>query len=152
MRVQQATVRPSARLAAGLCLVHALGAGALWLAPLPVAGQMLLTLAIAASLVFYIARDAALHTAGAIVALEIKEDGGLAFQTRSGDWIEAEVLGSSYVSARFTLVNLRPRGGRRVRHLILLADSLDPRDFRRLRVWLRWAARPESGPEHGTSV
>lgn len=145
MLMQRTPVRPSVRLALLLCLVHAAAAGALWLTPLPATGKAVATLAIAASLVYYIARDAALHAASAIVELEIKEDGGISFQTRSGEWIEAELLGSSYVSPRLTLVNLRPRGRRRVRHLILLPDSLDPRDFRRLRVWLRWAARSDPG-------
>lgn len=146
MLVLRAAVRPSVRLALLLCLVHAAAAGALWLTPLPVAAKAATTVAIAASLVYYVARDAALHAANAIVVLEIKENGSISFQTRSGQWVEAELLGSSYVSPRLTLVNLRPLGLRRVRHLILLPDSLDPRDFRRLRVWLRWAASPGNKP------
>jgi hypothetical protein len=31
-----------------------------------------------------------------------------------------------------------PRGRRFSRRLILVPDNVDPRDFRRLRIWLRW--------------
>jgi toxin CptA len=140
MVVQRIAISPSVSLAAALCAAHVAAAIVLWLIPIPVMGKLALTMAVALSLIFFVARDAALHAPHSIVALEIRDGGEAALQTRRGDWHDCEVLGSSYVSPRLTIVNLRPRRRRGSRRLILLPDNVDPRDFRRLRVWLRWKA------------
>lgn len=131
-------ITPSIWLASAICAAHLTAAALVWLITIPVMGKLTLTLAVALSLIFFVARDAALHAAHSIVALEIRDGGGVAFQTRRGEWLDCEVLGSSYVSPRLTIVNLRPRGGWGTRRLILVPDNVDPRDFRRLRMWLRW--------------
>ena len=99
-----------------------------------------------ASRVHLLARCAALHAANAIVALELKSGGGISFHTRDGGWVDCELSGSSYVSPGLTIVNLLPRGRRRTRHVILVPDNVDPRDFRRLRMWMRWKSAPGSEP------
>ncbi|MGH8699921.1 MAG: protein YgfX [Burkholderiales bacterium] len=138
MLVQQIFVRPSVRLAVALCAAHIAAAGLLWLVPVPALGKGAFTLAVAVSLVYFLARDAALHAASAIVALELKSGGGIAFQTRDGKWVDCELSGSSYVSPRLTIVSLLPSGTGRTRRAILVPDNIDPRDFRRLRMWMRW--------------
>ena len=138
MLIQRVFISPSVRLAAAICLVHFLAGVLLWLVPLPALGKSMITLAIAVSLVFLLARDAALHATNAIVALDIREDDTISYRTRSGEWVDCELLESSYVSPRLTIVNLRPHGRRRKRRVILVPDNVDPRDFRRLRLWLRW--------------
>jgi len=108
------------------------------------------TLVIALSLVYLLARYAALHTADAIVALELKSSGGISFRTRDGNWVESELLDWSYVSPALTIVALRPRGTGRTRRAIILPDSVDARDFRRLRMWMRWkneGVEPDAPPE-----
>ena len=135
---QRITISPSVWIAAALCAAHVAAAVLLWVIPIPVMGKLTLTVAVALSLVFFVARDAALHAAHSIVALEIREGGEMAFQTRRGEWLDCEVLESSYVSPRLTIVNLRPRLRWGKRRLILVPDNVDPRDFRRLRTWLRW--------------
>jgi toxin CptA len=140
MPVQRIAISPSVGLATALCVAHVAAAVVLWLIPVPVMGKLVITIAVALSLVFFVARDAALHAAHSIVALEIRDGGEVAFQTRQGDWLDCEVLGSSTVSPRLTIVNLRPRRRWGTRRLILVPDNVDPRDFRRLRVWLRWKA------------
>lgn len=139
MVVQRIAISPSVRLSAALCVAHLAAAVVLWVIPIPVMGTLVLTMAVALSLVFFVARDAALHAAHSIVALEIRDGGAVAFQTRRGEWLDCEVLGSSYVSPRLTIVNLRQRRG--TRRLILVPDNVDPREFRRLRMWLRWKER-----------
>jgi toxin CptA len=52
--------------------------------------------------------------------------------------VEGELSGSSYVSPALTIVVLQPRGRGRTRRAIILPDSVDARDFRRLRIWMRW--------------
>jgi toxin CptA len=130
-------VGPSARIAVGLSATHFASAALLWLVPLAAWAQALLTLAIAASLVYLMARHALLHAPHSIVTLQTR-DAAVSLQARNGDWLEGDVLDSSYVSPRLTIVNFRPRGRRRARHVILVPDNVDPRDFRRLRTWLRW--------------
>lgn len=138
MDAQRISIFPSVWLAAALCVAHVAAAVLLWLIPIPVMGKLVLTMTVALSLVYFVARDAALHAAHSIVALEIREGGAVAYQTRRGEWLDCEVLGSTYVSPRVTIVNLRPRLSWGTRRLILLPDNVDARDFRRLRVWLRW--------------
>lgn len=138
MLVQHITVSPSVRLAIALCVAHLAAAGLLWLVPMPPLGKGAFTLAISVSLVYFLARDAALHAANAIVALELKSGGGISFRTRDGRWADCELSRSSYVSPGLTIVNLRPLGKGRTRHVIFVPDNVDPRDFRRLRMWMRW--------------
>lgn len=143
MTAQHIAIRPSVLLAIALCATHVAAAAAVWLAPIATWAIAALTMAIAASLVYCLSRQAALHAAEAIVGLEIAANGKVSFQTRRGEWRVCELLRSSYVSPRLTLLNLKPEGGRRVRHVVLVPDNVDPRDFRRLRTWLRWGAQPE---------
>jgi toxin CptA len=147
--VQNVAISPSVRLAVALCVAHLAAAGLLWLVPVPVLAKGALTLAVAFSLVYFLARDAALHAPKAIVALELK-GGGIAFRTRDGNWVESELQESSYVSPEVTIVVLRPRGEGRTRRAIILSDSVNARDFRRLRMWMRWKSEggePASLPE-----
>jgi toxin CptA len=145
--VQRVPISPSVRLALVLCAIHGAAAALLWLVPLPLPGKAVATAAVAVSLVYLLARDAALHAAHAIVGLEIGDGGRLSYWTRSGRRVECEVLDSSYVSPHLTIVLLRESGRARTRRVILLPDSMDPRDFRTLRVWLRWKPRSGAGLE-----
>jgi toxin CptA len=138
--VQRVPISPSIRLAIALCGVHSVAAALLWLVPIPTLGKAVLTTAIALSLVYLLARDAALHAPHAIVELEIEEGGRVSFLTRNGRRVRCEVLPSSYVSPHLTIVNLRPDGRAGKRRVVLVQDNVDPRDFRRFRVWLRWKA------------
>ena len=138
MAAQRIAVGPSALIAVAVSIVHVGAAAVLWLVPIPVLGKAVFTLAIALSLVYFMARDAALHAPGAIVALELGEQGAIACQTRDGAWLNCELLGSTYVSPGMTVVNLRARGWGGQRRVILVPDNVDPEDFRRLRAWLRW--------------
>jgi toxin CptA len=131
-------IGPSVLIALGVSGVHLAAVGVLWLVPIPVLGKAVFTIAIAVSLIFFMARDAALHSARSIVALELRESGGIACQSRLGEWVECELLGSSYVSPHLTVVQLRPHGGWLARRVIVVPDNVEPADFRRLRTWLRW--------------
>lgn len=138
MPVQRISVGPSALIAVAVSIVHVGAGGVLWLVPIPVLGKAVFTLLIAVSLVYFMARDAALHASRSIVALELGEQGEIACQTRNGAWLHCELLGSSYVTPGMTVVNLRPRGWGAYRRVILVPDNVDADDFRRLRTWLRW--------------
>lgn len=144
MLVQRVAISPSVRLTLALCLVHGIAAALLWLVPVPTLARAAFTLAIAISLVYLLARDATLHAAHAIVALELDDSGTVFFQTRGGRRVECELLRSSYVSPSLTVVSMRPRGRAGTRRVVLVEDNVKPRDFRRLRTWLRWKrGKPE---------
>jgi len=134
---QRIAIAPSVRLAIALSAAHIAAAALLWLVPLPGLVRVVFTLAIAVSFIFLMARDASLHAPHSIVALEIKDGAGISLQTRRGEWLDGDLLGSSYVSPWLTIVNCQLRGRRGGRRVILLPDNVDPRDFRRLRAWLR---------------
>ena len=81
----------------------------------------------------------------AVLALRIARDGALHLHIRKDGWREGELLGSSYVSSVLTVINVRLPGERRMRSVVLLSDSIQGDDYRRLRVWLRWRPRVEPG-------
>jgi len=146
MLEQRIEVAPSMLLASALGVTHLVAAGLLWLTPMPNLGKAVFTFAIAVSLIYLMAQYALLHAAHSIVALEIRDGGEIQFQNRVGEWIECDLLGSSYVSTRLTIVSLRPRGRWAARNVILMPDNVDPREFRRLRMWLRWKRNGAGAP------
>lgn len=132
-------VLPSARLGMLLCAVH-LGAGALVaLLPAPDWSKVVLLVVVAWSLMRCLQTHALVRAPGAVVSIALKNDGGVIAHTRDGAWLECELMPSSFVSCRLTVLNLRPRGIRRERHVVLCSGNVDTADFRRLRVRLRWA-------------
>lgn len=76
-----------------------------------------------------------------LIGLRLDEDCHCEFQTRTGEWHDAALLGSSFVSPNLTVLNLKPVNGRLVKHLAVLPDAVSAEDFRRLRVWLKWRCK-----------
>ncbi len=112
---------------------------ALWLEVIAIAALM-------ASLIFNVWQSALLRTPDAVTGLEITSDDKFSIQTRRGRWIECEVLGSTYVTSFLTILNLKRMDSGRTTHAVILPDSLDAEDFRKLRVWLRWKPEPQPKP------
>ena len=133
-------VLPSAKLGVLLCAVH-LGAGALVaLLPAPDWSKVALLGTVAWSLTRCLRTHGLIRAPGAVVSISLKNDGGVIAHTRDGAWLECELMPSSFVSYRLAVLNLRPHGIRRERHVVLCSGNIDKADFRRLRVRLRWAA------------
>ena len=145
MAVQRIALVPSVRLALVLAAAHGAALAGVWFSALPLAWQAGLSLAILASLAFHALRDAALAAPQSIVMLEIREGGRIACLTRRGEWLECEVLGSTYVSPRWTVINLRAARTRRT--VLIVPDNANAADFRRLRTVLLWTGggRPADG-------
>jgi toxin CptA len=81
--------------------------------------------------------------ASQLAPLRLMADGRLQGLDEAGEWRDVEVLGDSFVSP--TLVVLRYRmDGQSPRSLVLLPDSADADELRRLRVSLRWARHTRS--------
>ena len=144
MLEQRIAVTSSMILAIALTTLHSVAAGLLWFTPLPDLGKCVLTLAVTGSLVYYLARDALLHAPHSIVSIEIR-DSAVSLQTRRGEWLDGEVLGSSYVSDWLTIVNFRPQGRYATWRVVLVPDNVDATELRRLRTWLLWRRSADSG-------
>lgn len=131
-RVLRLDLKPSRLLAGALVLAHGLASAAAWVS---LSGwlQYLVWGAILTSL----ARTL-LHAVHPALSLELNEDGRASWRNRDGTWHDGELGRSHFVSAGFVVLTLETAGLRRPKRVILMADSVPPEDFRRLRVWLRW--------------
>lgn len=129
----------SSKILAGLHgSMHGLSIALLWSLPMGVALKAMFSTLMLGSLVFYLWRDYLFALPQAIIAFRLGADCKCAFQIRRGDWVEASLLGTSFVSPYLTVLNLKPEYGRFARHIVLLPDSLEKEEFRQLRVLLRW--------------
>ena len=113
------------------------------LAGMPPWLELIAIAALVASLVFDVRQTALLRAPDAVIALEITPDDKFSIRTRRGGWIECEVLGSTYVISFLTILNLKGIDSGRNKRAVILPDSLDAEDFRKLRVWLRWKRGPQ---------
>jgi toxin CptA len=148
------TLRSSRSIAAVLTSAHALAA--LTVLPLDVALwiQLALAVAVGISLTRALWRFAFLRSRYAFLAVEFLCDGKVSALTRDGEWRDALLLHSTYVSPLLTVLNVRVPGRRFVWHVLLVPDNCDLEAFRRIRVWLRWgygrtAVKP--APKEGAS-
>jgi len=128
----------SRRLAGLLAGMHAFAAALFWLAPLPHGLAALLMPVLLGSAWHTLRRDGFRTLQHSLIGLRLDADCRCEFQTRTGAWHEAALLGSSFVAPYLTVLNLKPAGGRLVKHLVILPDAVNAEDFRRLRVWLKW--------------
>jgi toxin CptA len=125
--------------------VHIGAAATLIPLQLPLAARLAIALALGLSLAHSIWRFAWLRSHSSIVGLELtnREHGSIQFA--QGAWCEARVLRTTYVTPVLTVVNVRVSGLRTLRHVIIVPDSIDADDFRKLRVMLRWAHPKDAG-------
>src|SRR5262245_44779737 len=107
MPLQRIAIKPSPTLAVALWLAHMAAAGAIWFAALPSWLTGGLIAAISSGFAWSLIGRAMLRRPRAIVALEITESGRIAFLTRSGTWHASGLLGTSFVSPRLTILNLK---------------------------------------------
>ena len=137
-------LRPSRSLAAALVAAHVASACAL--IPLDLATGV--KLAIAALLALALARTlwctVLLRDPRAVVAVALLEEECVEVMTRDGEWHQARLLGTTYVTPLLTVLNLQLGARRRARHVVIVPDSAHPAQLRRMRVWLRWAYVPEN--------
>jgi len=141
--VLKSNLRPSWTLAAILAAAHGAAIAAVVVVEMPPWLTFVAIAALFANLVLEL-RHALLRMPDAIVGIEISSDDVLSVQTRRGEWLESEVLGSSYVVSFLAILNLRETASRKSRRVVVLPDSMAAEDFRQLRVWLRWGR--ERGP------
>ena len=129
------SLRPSRVLSLSLTAAAGAAAGCAWIS-LPLLAFAPVAAGIALAWAWHIARILQ-RRPGSVHALELAAQGNARWQDGSGQWHEAEILPSSYVSGWLVVMNLSGGGGRR-RSVVLLPDSVVAEEMRRLRVWLRW--------------
>jgi hypothetical protein len=125
------------RFLGALVLIAALAGGvtvAAWPQPLPVRFGALLVIAVSVGLAW---RGAGPPCS----ALRLERDGAMAIQcTPTGKFRSAQVLPGGFVHPLLAIVRLRDGAGRIIA-LPVPVDSAKPADFRRLRLFLRWAGK-----------
>jgi toxin CptA len=105
--------------------------------------------AIAVSLVFHVRRDAMQLSDDSVTDLLLRDGTQCELTLRNGETLAGNIEGSTFVAPLLTVDNVRPDGWGRRRAVILTPDSTAAQDLRRVRVWLRHRARPDtpaSGP------
>lgn len=137
------SLKASRILAVLLAAMHALGIGLLWSLPLTLWLKAFFTAALLASLAFYLGRDAWRSFSWSVVAVSLDSECKCGIRTEKGEWLEAKLLASSFVSPYLTVLNVRPHRSRWAQHVIILPDAIDPERFRQLRVLLNWKCRAE---------
>jgi toxin CptA len=121
-----------------LLCVHGLTLLVIWLLPWPLGWRGLLSLLIAASLVFYLLRDAKKVMRHSIVGLKYLQDNQLELQLKSGEWFTASLQPGSFVAPYLTTLAYRSQNAYFNRYLLIMPDMLDAETFRELRTHLRW--------------
>lgn len=111
---------------------------ALWFFPLNVGNRVLL-LGLLGSLTALTWRQ----LTPKIAALRLEQNGGISLQ-RIGemDFSPAEILPGASVHPLLSVLRFK-QDNHRALVLVLAVDGLNPQDFRRLRVFLRWRVRPK---------
>ena len=100
--------------------------------------------AIAGSLAFHIRRDALQLSGHAVTELLLEDGARCEFTLRNGETLAGDIEGSTFVTPLLIVINVSPEGRHRRRAAILLPDSAPAEDLRRVRVWLRHRARPDT--------
>jgi toxin CptA len=137
------------RLAAMLGFAHLSAIGLLWPLLLPVSVKLAGSAILVASLVFYLRRYALLRSPHSITGLELSDEVICTVETRRGERIVCNLLGSSFVAPYLTVLELQPLKFDDVVDsteplrkfsfsVTVLPDGIDPEAFRQLRILLRW--------------
>src|SRR5687768_275067 len=133
------SLRPSRLLATVFACVHLAAAATLHPLAMPLELKTGLVAIVAASLACALRRYAYLRARLSIVELQISDRERAAVRMREGDWVDAEILGTSCVTPLLTAINLRVQGFLVPKHVLLVRDNVNEHDFRGIRVLLRWA-------------
>jgi toxin CptA len=131
-------LQPSYYLALLLSFAHAAAGLVLWPLALPLGMKVAIAILLIASLIYYLRKDALLIAHDAVVALTLTNEMSCILITRSGQSAACSLSDSTFVAPYLTVINLQPVERFFMRSVVILPDSMDAEEFRRLRIWLRW--------------
>lgn len=130
-------IHPSSRLAVLLLLSHLIAAWAVFAGTLPAPFAAGISLLVAASLAYHLARDAWLLLPASWHRLSV--EGRVAtVSARDGSVLVGRVLDGSVVTPWFVVLRVKPDGKRRPVVRAILPDALGGEGFRELCVRLRY--------------
>jgi toxin CptA len=138
------SLRPSWLLATLLAGMHAAASGCAFIFWPGLAGSLAVGSAIAAAGLWHIRRDALLMAPDSPRELTTHADGRFEFVMRNRVDCEGRILASTFVSRSLVVITAKLETGR-VRSIVVMPDSADAEDRRRLRVMLRHGVRTGSG-------
>jgi toxin CptA len=125
-------LRPSRVYRVILALAHGLALAGIWLAALPVWAKVLMTVVLLIGGVWLWRENS-----NGLRSLRVSQSGQI--ELLDGEWLPAGIKGQAVVLPWFVSLELVPEAGK-TRRLALLPDSTEADGFRKLRVWLKWAA------------
>ena len=134
---------PSIWLTGLLTAMHGLALVLIWLLPFDLWLKIAAGLLLLASLIYHVRRNAMRTSLNAILALQISPECRCSAQVGSGDWFDAQLLATSFVSPYLTILNLRLDHAHLGKHVVILPDAIEAEQFRELRVLLRWRCGKE---------
>lgn len=130
-------IHPSPRLAVLLLLSHLIAAGTVYASSIPVPFAAGISLLVAASLVYRLARDAWLLLPSSWRRLSV--EGRVAtVGARDGSPLVGRVLDGSVVTPHFLVLRVQPEGKRRPVARTIFPDAVGSEGFRELCVRLRY--------------
>lgn len=136
-------LQPSYYLAALLGLTHAAAGLVLWPLALPPGVKAAIAILLIVSLIYYLRKDALLTAHDAVVALTLTEEMSCILIARSGQSMTCNLSDNTFVAPYLTVINLQPVEQFFMRSVVILPDSIDAEEFRRLRIWLQWKWKNE---------
>ncbi len=137
-------LKPSKQLAVMLIVMHCAAALILWFLAVSINVKLAGLLLLVVSLYFYLSHAVRLSFAHSAVLLEFSDKTGCKLNTASGRVINCTVLGSTFVSSYLTVLILQPEHCWFTRSVIIMSDTVEAEEFRRLRVLLRWQWKQNS--------
>jgi hypothetical protein len=147
--VDRMTIEPrtSWALAGVLVTAHVVAAGVPWLLRSPTVVGVAVGLLLAAHLILAAGDQALRRMPWSARRLTVVSDGQAIIERRDRRVVQGRVVGDTWVSRYWTVVNLGLDGGGR-RAVVLGPGALPPHEQRRLRVFLTWGlqGRGEAQP------
>ena len=131
-------LQPSYYLLALLCLAHAAAGLVLWPLALPLGVKAVIAVLLIVSLIYYVRKDALLVAQNAVVILTLTDEMSCTLIARSGQSMACSLSDSTFVAPYLTVIDLQPVDSFFMRSVVILPDSMDMEEFRRLRIWLQW--------------
>lgn len=138
-------LRPSFVLALLLVLAHAAAMIAVAMLPLSLWLRVIACLVLLGSAAYAVPVHAFRTGARACTALHLSADGNCALQFNDAARLSGTLLPGWFVTPALLVLRVRCRGERWARGIVLLSDSADADELRRLRIFLRFAITPSVG-------
>ena len=141
----QLAIRPSLALCLVLGAMSLLGMVSLSVLPWPWPWRVLCCLLLAAATSHAILLHGLRRLKHSVVALQLKPDNSVTIHLQDGRRQAVRIMPSTVVTPLLSVVHFRLQEAAwysPVRYVLIPADAVDAEDYRRLRVYLRWATLP----------